>query len=86
MKLLAIQEGNSTHVCGSVNTDELMLLLEAIGGPMAKRRTKRKVSKTKTAAKRRAHGRSVYKVVGGWAVSSGRKRKTRKKCARRRRR
>jgi hypothetical protein len=41
---------------------------------MAKRRT-HKVSKTKSAAKRRAHGRSVYKVRGGWAV-----------CARKRRR
>lgn len=40
---------------------------------MAKRRTKRKVSKTKRAAKRRAHGRSVYKVRGGWAVSRARK-------------
>lgn len=48
---------------------------------MAKRRTKRKVSKTKKAAKRRAHGKSIYKVVGGWAVSSGRKR--RKKSRRR---
>lgn len=36
---------------------------------MAKRRTKRKVSKTKRAAQRRAHGRSIYKVKGGWAVS-----------------
>jgi hypothetical protein len=36
---------------------------------MAKRRTHRKVSKTKRAAKRRAHGRGVYKVSGGWAVS-----------------
>jgi hypothetical protein len=42
---------------------------------MAKRRTHRKVSKTKTAAKRRAHGKGVYKVKGGWAV-----------CARKRRR
>jgi hypothetical protein len=51
---------------------------------MAKRRTKRKVSRTKTAAKRRAHGKSIYKVTGGWAVSSGRKR--RKRRARRSRR
>jgi hypothetical protein len=49
---------------------------------MAKRRTKRKVSKKKSAAKRRAHGKGVYKVVGGWAVSSGHKR--RKHKARRR--
>ena len=42
---------------------------------MAKRRTTRKVSKTKRAAKARAHGKGVYKVVGGWAVSSGRKRR-----------
>jgi hypothetical protein len=43
-----------------------------------KQRTKRKVSRTKTAAKRRAHGKGVYKVVGGWAVSSGRKRHSRR--------
>jgi hypothetical protein len=36
---------------------------------MAKRRTKRKVSKTKKAAKRRAHGHSIYKVKGGWCVA-----------------
>jgi hypothetical protein len=42
---------------------------------MATRRTKRKVSKTKGAAKRRAHGGGVYKVKGGWAVSRARKRR-----------
>jgi hypothetical protein len=41
---------------------------------MATRRTKRKVSKTKAAAKRRAHGRPVYKVKAGWAVGKARKR------------
>ena len=45
---------------------------------MAIRRTKRKVSKTKRAAKRRAHGKSIYKVKGGWAVSSGRRRRRRR--------
>jgi hypothetical protein len=80
MKILAIQDGQTTHVCGSVSSDELVALLEAIGGPMAKRRTKRKVSKTKRAAKARAHGRPVYKVKAGWAVGK----KARK--ARRRRR
>jgi len=44
---------------------------------MAKRRTHRKVSKTKTAAKRRAHGRGVYKVRGGWAVSRAKRRRRR---------
>lgn len=46
---------------------------------MSTRRTHRKVSKTKRAAKRRAHGKSIYKVRGGWAVSSGRKRKARRR-------
>lgn len=36
---------------------------------MSKRRTHRKVSKSKKAAKRRAHGRGVYKVKAGWCVN-----------------
>jgi hypothetical protein len=44
---------------------------------MAKRRTHRKVSKTKTAAKRRAHGKGVYKVCGGWAVSRAKRHRKR---------
>ena len=44
---------------------------------MAKRRTKRKVSKTKRAARRRAHGRSIYQVKGGWAVCRKKSRKRR---------
>jgi hypothetical protein len=46
---------------------------------MATRRTKRKVSKTKSAAKRRAHGKGVYKVRGGWAVRSGRRKRGRRR-------
>jgi hypothetical protein len=46
---------------------------------MAKARTKRKVSKKKSAAKKRAHGRPVYKVRGGWAVGKGRKRARRRR-------
>jgi hypothetical protein len=41
---------------------------------MAKGRTKRKVSRKKSAARKRAHGRPVYKVKGGWAVGKARKR------------
>jgi hypothetical protein len=72
-KLIALKDRGSTHICGVVSSDNLIEVLEALGGPM-KRRTKRKVSKTKTAARRRAHGKGVYKVRGGWAVRSGRKR------------
>jgi len=49
------------------------------GSIMATRRTKRKVSKTKRAAKARAHGKSIYKVKGGWAVSRGKRRKARRR-------
>jgi hypothetical protein len=41
---------------------------------VAKHRTHRKVSKKKSAAKKRAHGRPVYKVTGGWAVGKAAKR------------
>lgn len=46
---------------------------------MAKARTKRKVSRKKSAAKKRAHGRPVYKVKGGWAVGKARKARKRRK-------
>jgi hypothetical protein len=76
-KLTAIRDGKGIHVFGVVNSDNLIALLESIGGHMAKRRTKRKVSKTKTAAKRRAHGKGVYKVCGGWAVSRAKRHRKR---------
>lgn len=46
---------------------------------MAKRRKKsrRKTYRLKGTAKRAAHGKSVYKVKGGWRLSRGRKRKRR---------
>jgi hypothetical protein len=49
---------------------------------MAKRRTHRKVSKTKRAAKRRAHGKPVYKVTGGYAVGKRKRKKSRRRRSR----
>jgi hypothetical protein len=38
----------------------------------------RKKFKKKTSAKRAAHGRSVYKVKGGWSLGKRRKRRRRR--------
>jgi hypothetical protein len=38
----------------------------------------RKTFKKKTSAKKKAHGKSVYKVKGGWRVSHAHRRKRRK--------